>query len=130
MRLACRELMFELGRDDAADACVGPAPASLPRRATHEDLPLVMPVQARMVEDESGVNPLASDPEGFRRRCERRVGLGRTWVLTRGGRLVFKAEIVAETEPVVYLEGIHVAPGERGRGEGLRCLSWLAGEIL
>jgi ribosomal protein S18 acetylase RimI-like enzyme len=130
MRLACRELMFELDRDGAAAAGVGPAPTSLPRRATSEDLPLVMPVQARMVEDESGVNPLVSDPEGFRRRCERRIGLGRTWVVTQGGRLVFKAEVIADTESVVYLEGIHVAPGERGRGQGLRCLSWLADEIL
>jgi predicted GNAT family acetyltransferase len=89
-----------------------------------------MPVQAGMVEYESGVNPLLSDPEGFQRRCERRVRLGRTWVVTEGGRLVFKAEVMAETEQVVYLEGIHVAPGERGRGQGLRCLSWLAGEIL
>jgi predicted GNAT family acetyltransferase len=51
-------------------------------------------------------------------------------VVTEGGRLVFKAEVYAETEQVVYLEGVHVAPGERGRGQGLRCLSWLAGEIL
>jgi hypothetical protein len=130
MRLACRELMFELDRAGAAAAGAAPAPTSRPRLATPEDLPLVMPVQARMVEDESGVNPLESDPEGFRRRCERRAGLGRTWVVTRGGRLVFKAEVIADTERVVYLEGIHVAPGERGRGEGSRCLSWLAGEIL
>ena len=33
-------------------------------------------------------------------------------------------------EGVVYLEGVHVAPEERGRGRGLRCLSQLAGELL
>ena len=129
MRLACRELMFELNRDDAAAAPV-PAPAFLPRRATLEDLPLVMPVQAQMVEDESGVNPMVSDPEGYRRRCERRIGLGRTWVVTQDKRLVFKAEVIADTEQVVYVEGIHVAPSERRCGQGLRCLSWLAGELL
>ena len=129
MRLACRELMFEFGHDDAAvTGC--PEPGSVPRRATLEDLPLVMPVQAEMIEDESGVNPLVSDPEGYRRRCERRVELGRTWVVTEGGRLLFKAEVIAETEQVVYLEGVHVAPDERGRGQGLRCLSWLTREIL
>jgi predicted GNAT family acetyltransferase len=129
MRLACRELMFELDHDDAAAATV-PAPTSMPRRATLEDLPLVMPVQAQMIEDESGINPLVSDPEGFRRRCERRIGLGRTLVVTQGKQLVFKTEVIAETKQVVYLEGIYVAPGERGRGQGRRCLSWLAGEIL
>jgi ribosomal protein S18 acetylase RimI-like enzyme len=127
MRLACRELLFELDREAAAAVH---APDTAPRLATLEDLPLVIPVQARMVEYESGINPLVSDPEGFRSRCERRVERGRTWVVTEGGRLVFKAEVYAETEQVVYLEGVHVAPGERGRGQGLRCLSWLAGEIL
>lgn len=132
MRLACRELLFELGRAatlDESDA--GATRAGIaPRLATPEDLPLVMPVQARMAEDESGVNPLASDPEGFRRRCERRIERGRTWVVTEGGRLVFKAEVMADTERVVYLEGVHVAEDERGRGRGLDCLSRLTGELL
>lgn len=36
----------------------------------------------------------------------------------------------AEAEGVVYLEGVYVAPGERGRGTGLRCLSHLTRELL
>jgi hypothetical protein len=124
MRLACRELLFELNRAEAAEA-----DAEL-RLAAREDLPLVMPVQARMAEDESGVNPLASDPEGFRRRCERRVDRGRTWVVTEGGRLVFKAEVMAEAGGVVYLEGVHVAEEARGRGRGLACLSALSSMLL
>lgn len=127
MRLVCRELLFELDRDDDIGAHV--AVPGL-RLATREDLPLIMPVQARMVEDESDINPLVSDLEGFQRRCERRIDRGRTWVLTAGGRLIFKAEVMAETEGVVYLEGVHVAPEERGRGRGLRCLSHLTGELL
>jgi predicted GNAT family acetyltransferase len=127
LRLACRELLFELRRVEVDGAQV--AVPGL-RLATREDLPLVMPVQASMVEDESGINPLQNDPEGFRRRCERRIDRGRTWVLTEGGRLIFKAEIVAETDGVIYLEGIYVAPEERGRGRGLRCLSHLTGELL
>jgi ribosomal protein S18 acetylase RimI-like enzyme len=125
MRLACRELLFELDRSDSAhDAVPGL------RLATRADLPLIMPVQARMVEEESGVNPLVSDPEGFQRRCERRIDRGRTWVLTENNRLVFKAEVMAEAGGVVYLEGVHVAPEERGRGRGLQCLSHLTGELL
>ena len=128
MRRACRELRFELDR--AASVAARPATAATPRLATLEDLSLVMPVQARMAEDESGVNPLESDPEGFRRRCELRIERGRTWVVTEGGRLVFKAEVMADAGRVVYLEGVHVAEGERGRGVGLDCLTWLAGELL
>ncbi|HEX8336829.1 MAG TPA: GNAT family N-acetyltransferase [Pyrinomonadaceae bacterium] len=127
LRLACRELLFQLDRGDGAGG-VG-ADEGL-RLATREDLPLVMPPQAQMVEEESGVNPLLSDPEGFRRRCGLRIDRGRAWVVTEGGRLVFKAEVQAEAEGVVYLEGVHVAPEERGRGRGLRCLSQLAGELL
>ncbi|HEX8685542.1 MAG TPA: GNAT family N-acetyltransferase, partial [Pyrinomonadaceae bacterium] len=127
MRLACRELLFELHRAGAAEPAA--APPGL-RPATREDLPLVMPVQARMAEDESGVNPLACDPRGFRLRCERRVERGRTWVVTEGGRLVFKAEVLAEAGGVVYLEGVHVAEDARGRGRGLECLSALAARLL
>jgi uncharacterized protein len=127
MRLACRELLFELGRGDDAD--VEGADEGL-RLATPEDLPLVMPVQARMVEEESEINPLESDPEGFRRRCLLRIERGRTWVLTKGGRLVFKAEVMAETDGVVYLEGVYVAEEERGHGRGLRCLSSLTRRLL
>lgn len=127
LRLACRELLFQLDRGDWAPA--GGAVEGL-RLATREDLALVLPVQARMVEDESGIDPRVSDPEGFRRRCERRVDRGRTWVLVEGGRLVFKAEVIAEAAGVVYLEGVYVAPEERGRGVGLRCLSYLTDELL
>ncbi|MDT7807529.1 MAG: uncharacterized protein QOJ70_1342 [Acidobacteriota bacterium] len=126
MRIACRELLFELRRPvvNTRESVAGL------RLATREDLPLIMPVQARMAEDESGISPLVSDPEGFRRRCERRVERGRTWVLVENGRLIFKAEVMAETEDVVYLEGVHVAADERGRGRGRRCLSQLTGELL
>ena len=127
LRLACRELLFKTERADQADDCE--AVEGL-RLATREDLALVMPAQARMVEDESGLDPRLTDPEGFRRRCERRIDQGRTWVLTEGGRLVFKAEVMADAEGVVYLEGIYVAPEGRGRGAGLRCLSHLTRELL
>lgn len=127
MRLACRELLFQMNRGEWAgevEAVEGLRPA------TREDLPLIIPVQAGMVEDESGIDPRLSDPEGFRRRCERRIDQGRTWVLVEGGRLLFKAEVMAEAGGVVYLEGVYVATEERGRGAGLRCLSGLTGELF
>lgn len=127
LRRACREILFRLDRGERAQAVE--AVEGL-RLATREDLPHIMPAQARMVEDESGIDPRLSDPEGFQRRCEQRIDRGRTWVLIEGGRLVFKAEVMAEAEGVVYLEGIYVAPEERGQGTGLRCLSHLTGELL
>ena len=100
------------------------------RLAAPDDLGLVMPVQAEMAFEESGVNPLERDPDGFRRRCARRIEMGRVWVWAEGGRLIFKAEIITETPEVIYLEGVWVDPQERGKGYGLRCMSQLGRELL
>jgi hypothetical protein len=124
-RLVCRELLFELSWPVAVAAGVEGL-----RLATLADLDLILPVHAQMAFDESGVNPLEVDPEGFRRRCARRIELGRVWVLVEEGALIFKADVVSDTPEAVYVEGVYVAPQARGRGYGTRCLSQLALEIL
>lgn len=126
MRRACRELLFELTRpvEDAREVCGM-------RLATTADLDLVVPVHASLAEAESGVNPLDTDAEGFRARCLRRIEQGRVWVVvSEDGRLLFKADVQAETPEVVYLEGIYVHPSERGTGAGRRCLKHLGRELL
>jgi uncharacterized protein len=125
MRLACRELLFELRRP-------GPAcgPAAGLRQATPDDLDLIAPVHAALAEAESGVNPLDTDPEGFRRRCLRRIAQGRTWVVVDGDRLVFKADVQADTPEVIYLEGVYVHPAERGSGAARGYLTGLCRLLL
>ncbi len=125
MRRACREILFELRHAVEADEEI----AGL-RRATLDDLDQVAPVQALMAECESGVNPLEVDPEGFRARCARRIEMGRVWVLVEDGRLVFKADVMADTPGVVYLEGVWVNPLDRGRSVGSKCLSQLCRGLL
>jgi predicted GNAT family acetyltransferase len=125
MRLACRELLFELKppvrvREEIREL----------RQATAADLELIIPAQARMAFEESEVNPLEVDPEGFRRRCLRRIEQGRSWVLVENEKLLFKAEIISDTPDVNYLEGIHVAADERGKGYGLKCMSQLTGMLF
>lgn len=83
-----------------------------------------------MAFDESGVNPMDRDPEGFRKRCARRIEQGRSWVLVENNRLTFKAEVVSDTPEVTYLEGVWIHPDERGQGLGLRCMSQLARNLL
>ncbi len=100
------------------------------RPAVLDDLTHVMPSQAAMAYEESGVNPLKADPLGFRLRCARRIEQNRVWVWVEDGRLLFKADIMSDTPEVVYLEGIYVAPEERGKGYGQRCLSQLSYGLL
>ena len=100
------------------------------RLATAEDIDLVIPVHAQMAFEESGVNPLETDPLGFRARCLRRIEMGRTWVWIESGELIFKADIVSNTPAVVYLEGVWLNPGYRSKGLGSRCLSQLAKDLL
>ncbi len=124
-RQICRELLFEQRL---------PAPAREPvpglRAATMEDLPQIVPVNALLAEDESGVNPLEADAEGFRARLQRRIEQGRVFVWTKGARLVFKVDVMAEAEGVIYLEGVFVHPLERGRGYGARCLAQLGRQFI
>ena len=125
MRLACRELLFESrGRMQVRDEVEGL------RLATVDDLDLIVPVHAGLAESESGIDPLAVDPEGFRKRCRRRIEKGRVWVLTDNDWLIFKADVQADTPDVIYLEGVYVNPAERGRGIGRRCLTQLSQHLL
>jgi predicted GNAT family acetyltransferase len=126
MRRACRELLFELSFPVEVSR-----EAEGLRLASAADLDLVAPVHAGLAEAESGVNPLDVDPEGFRARCLRRIKQGRVWVLVGAdGRLLFKADVQADTPEVIYLEGVYVHPAERGVGLGRRCLTQLCRELL
>jgi uncharacterized protein len=125
MRLACRELLFEQRYPVAVRAAVPEL-----RPATLADLELILPVQAEMAYEESGVNPLTVDPDGFRARCARRIARGRTWVWVEAGQLIFKADIMADTAETVYVEGIYVNAAARGRNIGTRCLSQLNHTLL
>lgn len=125
MRFACRELLFELKKSTRVKNEIINM-----RLATLDDLHLIAPVHAAMAEDESGINPLETDCEGFLRRCARRINKGRVWVVVKENRLIFKADVQAETPEVIYLEGVYVHLAERGTGLGRRCLSQLCEMLL
>lgn len=124
-RVLCRELLFEIRWPIEAHQQVRGL-----RLATLADLDLVMPIQAAMAYEESGVNPMQVDAIGFRLRYARRIEQGRVWIMVEDGELIFKADIISETPEVIYLEGVHVSAKERGQGNGLRCLSQLCRKLL
>lgn len=124
-RMVCRELLLEQRVPRVLRHYVKGL-----RRAAPADIGRVMEVNAAMAHEESGVNPLECDPQGFRLRTARRIERGRVWVWTKKDRLIFKADVVAETPQATYLEGVYVSPEERGKGYGLRCMTQLGRTLL
>ena len=122
-RLVCREQLFE------QKASITSEGVDL-RPATLNDLDKIVAVNASMALHEAGTSPLQNDPGGFRSRTARRIEQGRIWVWVEDDRLVFKADVVAETPQVSYLEGVHVHIEERRRGYGLRGLASLSSMLL
>ena len=125
MRKGCREHLFELRRP----VQFGEEVPGL-RLARAEDLEAILPIHAQMACEESGVNPLDTDPEGFRERCLRRIQKQRSWISLDAGNLVFKAEIVSQTPHVAYLEGVWVNPENRSQGQGTNCVLQLSKHLL
>ena len=124
-RLSCVEELFELSFPFLVRKC------SLEvRYATHEELEQVAEAQAEVALIESGVDPMVRDREGFLKRVARRIEQNRVFVVVKDGKLVFKADVVAQTDDVAYLEGIYVAPDHRGQSIGSECLAEVGLRLL
>lgn len=124
-RLVCEERLFEIKHP----VMVREAVPGL-RPATAGELMPVAVAHAEVAFEESGVNPLEKDREGYLKRVARRIEQGRVWVVFEDEKLVFKADVIAETGDVMYLEGIYVNAESRGRGIGANCLSQLSRVLL
>lgn len=124
-RLVVTELLFELGFPYLVQKCKWDV-----RLAKIEELAPIAEAHAEVAFIESGVDPLIKDREGFLKRTLKRIEKERTFVIFENGKLLFKADIVAETDDVYYLEGIYVAGEMRGKGIGASCLAKLSVELL
>jgi ribosomal protein S18 acetylase RimI-like enzyme len=100
------------------------------RAARRGDLELLLPACAATHEGELGLDPLAADAEGFRRRTLQQIEEGRSWIWTSEGTILFKAEASAWTPHAVQLQQVWVDPEARGRGYGRRGLSDLIRLLL
>jgi L-amino acid N-acyltransferase YncA len=128
MRVACRELLYELKK--APRITEMSVRTEGLRLAAIDDLDLVAPVHAAMAEAESGINPMEKDREGFLGRCARRINKNRVWILVEDGKLIFKADVQAESAEIVYLEGVYAGSEARGTGLAGRCLTELCRILL
>jgi len=124
-RLRCEEVLFETAFPFAVQTC-----EKTVETATSEYLTEIAEAQAEVAFAECGVDPMVKDREGFLKRVLRRIEQGRVYTVVEDGKLVFKADIIAETPEVIYLEGVYVAPEYRGSGLGSRCLAALSLNLL
>ena len=120
-----REILFETGFPFPVGTC----PYEV-RAARHEELERVAEAHAEVTFNESGVDPLLRDREGFLNRVARRIEQGRTFVVFDGAKLMFKADVISLTGEAAYLEGVYVAEEYRGRGIGPKCLSEVTRRLL
>ena len=100
------------------------------RRATVEDLDLLVPACAAAHREEIGIDPLRRDPEGFRWRTRAQIDEGRSWLWLEDDVILFKAEASAWTPTAVQLQQVWVDPGVRNRGYASRALRDLCRLLL
>ena len=124
-RLTCTEALFE-----AAFPFSVVKTNYQVRTATPDWLLAIAEAHAEVAFIESGVDPMLKDREGFLDRVARRIEQGRVFIVTQGDRLLFKADIIAKTDNTIYLEGVYVAPEDRGKGIGSECLASLTLKLL
>lgn len=124
-RLVCDELLFELSFPFFVRECEWNV-----RLAEETELEKVAEAHAEVAFIESGICPMEKDRAGFLRRCLKRIENKRTFVVFDEDKLVFKADIVAETDDVVYLEGVYVSPEYRGKNVASACLAQLSASLL
>lgn len=124
-RIRCIEDRFEAAFPFAVQSCEYAI-----RQADITQLKPVAQAQAELAFIECGVDPMVRDREGFLKRVARRIEQGRVFVVFEDGKLIFKADIIAETSETIYLEGIYVDPEYRGKGIGSRCLAALTARLL
>ena len=108
-----------------------PAPGGTDLRlAEPSDFELLVPACAAAHEEELGTNPMVRDPDGFRRRTRVQIEEGRSWLWTRDGVILFKAEASAWTPSAVQLQQVWVDPSARNRGYATRAMCDLCRLLL
>lgn len=94
-------------------------PEARVRRATLDDLDLVLPACVRMFTEEVGYSPMAGAGSAYAMRVRSLVAEGRSFILMGhddGPRVLFKAELGAVAGRVAQVQGVWVDPEHRGRG--------------
>lgn len=91
------------------------------RLARHADVPAIFLASARMHAEETLEDPLERDAAHFRRHVEHRIENGRTYAwFDDHRRLLFKADISAQSPWGAQISGVYTPPALRGQGIATR----------
>ncbi|TFV83476.1 DUF4081 domain-containing GNAT family N-acetyltransferase [Blastococcus sp. CT_GayMR16] len=83
------------------------------------ELETLLPAAVAMFTEEVGVSPLRVDGgAGYRARVAELVRAGQSLAWIEDGEVLFKAEIGAVSRAACQIQGVWVAPAQRGRGIG------------
>jgi uncharacterized protein len=93
------------------------------RLAERSDEDRVLELSAAMYTEEMGENPMARDPDGYRRRVRMLTARGWTYVYESRGRLQFKMDVGCASHRTAQIQGVYVPPDLRGRGVGTTAMA-------
>jgi ribosomal protein S18 acetylase RimI-like enzyme len=112
-----RQFVYAVDPDRLVRDRHGGAPGHA-RLAERSDEDRVLKLSAAMYTEEMGENPMARDPDGYRRRVRMLIARGWTYVYESGGRLQFKMDVGCASHRTAQIQGVYVPPDLRGRGVG------------
>lgn len=86
------------------------------RVATATELEIVLPAAAMMFREEVGIDPLRPATSAvYQSRVLELLQNQRTFVLTEGNEIIFKVDIGVQSDEVIQIQGVWVAPSHRGQ---------------
>ncbi len=86
------------------------------RVARPDEVDLVVPAAAHMFTEEIGYPPFVGSDRDYRRLVSSLIERRRTYVITEGSRVIFKADVGSVAGGVAQIQGVWVAPQHRGQG--------------
>jgi ribosomal protein S18 acetylase RimI-like enzyme len=93
------------------------------RLAERSDEDRVLKLSAAMYTEEMGENPMARDPDGYRRRVRMLISRGWTYVYESAGKLQFKMDVGCASHQTAQIQGVYVPPELRGHGVGTTAMA-------
>ncbi|MEB3063522.1 GNAT family N-acetyltransferase [[Mycobacterium] zoologicum] len=101
------------------------------RQVRPDELDAYLVAAVDMFIGEVGVDPRAGDGgRTYRRRVANLIAAGRAWARFERGKVIFKAEVGAQSPTVGQIQGVWVHPERRGQGLGTGGTAMLAAVIV